>query len=466
MTFLPRQAQPPLPFRAPALNRWILQGAQLGSFLGIKVWAGVTQVQAEDLETLVEAYRRFQAGEIRLMLAYRHPTPRDPVVLFHLLAQTLPKAAARQQIKLAPPLHAHFIYDRGIPIWAGPAVAWVLPRVGASPIQRGRPDRLGLRTARHLLVDGPFPLAIAPEGGTNGHNEIVGPLEPGAAQLGFWGLEDLRKEERSEDLWILPLGVQYRFEGDPWPELETLLQKLERDCGLPVLERPEDSKEQEWLYRRLVRLGEHLLTQMEDFYHRFYHKDLKQPTPAAGSDPEAEGPQTRIYQRLQTLLNAALQVAEEYFGLTAKGTVIDRCRRIEQAGWDRIFRQELESERVSALDRGLADRIAEEANLRMWHMRLVESFVAVTGRYVAENPTAERFADTLLPVWDLVHKLEGEVMPHQPQLAPQRVIVRSGQPLVLSERWSQYQTDRKGARQAVTDLTTDLQQALESLIYR
>ncbi|WP_071599813.1 hypothetical protein [Mastigocladopsis repens] len=44
----------------------------------------------------------------------------------------------------------------------------------------------------------------------------------------------------------------------------------------------------------------------------------------------------------------------------------------------------------------LGDRIAEEANLRMWHMRLVESFVAVTGNYVHEKPTAERFAETTL----------------------------------------------------------------------
>ncbi len=444
----------------------MLQGAQLGSFLGIKFWAGVTQVQAEDLESLVEAYRRFQAGEIRLLLAYRHPTPRDPVVLFHLLAKTLPQAAARQQVQLIPPLHAHFIYDRGVPIWAGPAVAWLLPRIGASPIQRGRPDRLGLRTIRDLLVNSPFPVAIAPEGGTNGHNEIVGPLEPGAAQLGFWGLEDLRKQDRQEDLWILPIGIQYRFEGDPWLELENLLLQLEQDCGLSVFDRPPETSEQDWLYQRLIRLGEHLLAQMEEFYQRFYHKDLKQMAPVIDPDAELEDPQAQIYQRLQVLLNAALQVAEEYFGLTGKGTVIDRCRRIEQAGWDRIFRQELESERVSALEKGLADRVAEEANLRMWHMRLVESFVAVTGHYVAENPTAERFADTLLPVWDLVQKLEGEVMPHQPQLAPQRVIVRSGQPLSVSERWSQYQADRKGARQAVADLTTDLQQALESLIYR
>ena len=68
---------------------------------------------------------------------------------------------------------------------------------------------------------------------------------------------------------------------------------------------------------------------------------------------------------------------------------------MEQAGWERIIREDLRDKTaISPVERGLADRIAEEADLRMWHMRLVESFVAVTGRYVLEKPTADRFRKT------------------------------------------------------------------------
>ena len=42
-------------------------------------------------------------------------------------------------------------------------------------------------------------------------------------------------------------------------------------------------------------------------------------------------------------------------------------------------------------------------------MRLVENFVSVTGRYVAEKPSVERFADTVLLLWKMVARLKGRI---------------------------------------------------------
>jgi len=54
-------------------------------------------------------------------------------------------------------------------------------------------------------------MTVAPEGATNGHSEIVSPLERGVAQLGFWCVEDLVKAGRSETVYIVPIGgIQYR----------------------------------------------------------------------------------------------------------------------------------------------------------------------------------------------------------------------------------------------------------------
>ncbi|MCR8526629.1 hypothetical protein WB334_26685, partial [Escherichia coli] len=127
------------------------------------------------------------------------------------------------------------------------------------------------------------------------------------------------------------------------------------------------------LYARLIRLSEHLLTLMEEFYSRFYHKKL----PAIIEDEKllqpSENPINDLLSlRLNALLNTALRVAEEFFDLPAKGNLIDRCRRLEQAGWNYIYREDFPD--IKGLERGLSDRIAEEASLRMWHMRLVETF--------------------------------------------------------------------------------------------
>ncbi|MEO1182660.1 MAG: hypothetical protein AAFX51_17875 [Cyanobacteria bacterium J06636_28] len=208
------------------------------------------------------------------------------------------------------------------------------------------------------------------------------------------------------------------------------------------------------LYGRLYRLAEHLLTLMEGYYHQIY--GLERPN-VAEADANAQ-----LAVRLQHLLDGALAVAETYFDLRPKGSVIDRCRRLEQAGWERIFREDLRDQvSISPVKRGLADRIAEEADLRMWHMRLVESFVAVTGRYVLEKPTADRFAETVLLLADMVARLQGENPFPRPSLGKREALLTVGEPICVSDRWGDYQQSR---RRAVAALTKDLQTSLQSLI--
>jgi hypothetical protein len=386
--------------------------------------------------------------------------------MMYLLSRLLPKVAKRQGVRLQLPCHAHFMYDRGIPLWAGSAVGWLYAKLGGTPIHRGKVDRVGLRSARDLFANGALPLMAAPEGATNGHNEIISPLEPGLAQLGFWCAEDLQKMGRSEAVMIVPIGIQYRYVTPPWDAIAKCLADLEVDSGLVTRAAAQSGAKQD-LYARLYRLAEHLLTVMEQFYTRFYHQSLPttvDPNSSAIAGVEA-GSNKEFAVRLQALMNVALQVAEQYFNLTPKGSVIDRCRRLEQAGWDYIYREDLKQmDTLSPLDRGLADRIAEEANLRLWHMRLVESFVAVTGKYVLEKPTVERFAETLLLMWDMITRIKGGNPFKRPKLGSQCAYITIGEPISVSDRWATYQTNRRAAKQAVADLTQDLQTALEQMI--
>jgi len=452
--------QPPLEFIPPALNPVVLRGVQLILPSWLRLQTNITHIQADNVETLVDIYRQFQAGKIRFLMAFRHPSVDDPFCMGYLLSHLVPEVARQQSISLQQPIHAHFIYDRGIPLWAGAWVGWLYSRMGGTPIHRGKLDRIGLRSARDLFANGRLPMAAAPEGATNGHNEIVSPLEPGIAQMGFWCVEDLLKAGRSEQVLIVPVGIQYRYVQPPWKPLEKLLSELEAASGLPVNEEsPEtdvltqnSNEHRNSLYRRLYRLGEHLLSLMEAFYAQFYHQKL----PTNGEQFAA---------RLHALLDAALQVAEQYFSLQPKGSLIDRCRRLEQAGWDLVYREDIKNmEALSPVERGLADRIAEEANLRMWHMRLVESFVAVTGNYVLEKFTVERFAETTLLMWDTIARIKGGNPFHRPRLGKQWVQMTVGQPISVSDRWETYLANRRSAKQAVADLTHDLQTALSGMI--
>jgi hypothetical protein len=454
-------AQPPLAFIPPALNPLVLGVTKQILPLWMRSQTAITDIQATNVETLVDLYRQFQDGKTRFLIAFRHPSVDDPLCMTHLLWKLVPQVAKQQGISLKQPTHAHFIYDRGIPLWAGDWVGWFYSRLGGTSLHRGKADWTGLRSARHLFANSNLPMAAAPEGAVNGHNELISSLEPGIAQLGFWCVEDLLKAGRSEQVVILPVGIQYSYVEEPWQGIEQLLSQLETISGIDLKIQAHDGS----LYGRLIRLSEHLLTLMEEFYTRFYHQKLPAIIDDENLLQRSENPINDLLSiRLNALLNTALQVAEEFFNLPAKGNFIDRCRRLEQAGWNYIYREDFPD--IKGLERGLSDRIAEEASLRMWHMRLVETFCAVNGHYILEKPTAERFAETTLLLWDLVTRIQGSNPFHRPRLGKQRVQMTVGQPLSVSELYPTYHANRHGARKAVAQLTQDLQQALSSLILK
>ncbi len=462
------QAQPPLEFIPPKYKPWLLRLTHLLLPLWMRSQTSLTQVEAENVEVLADLYRQFQEKKIRLMIAFRHPKTDDPISLGYLFYRLIPQVAKQKGIKFNSPIHAHFIYDRGIPLWAGSHIGWIMQNLGGTPIQRGKADWTGLKSARDIFANGIFPIAAAPEGATNGLSEIMSPLEPGVSQMGFWCAEDLQKAGRSEQVLILPVGIKYSYVEEPWNAIDDLLTDLEVKSGLPALPpppvylKPEDGNVMSHLYFRLLRLAEHLLTQMENFYTKFYYCKL----PSSGVIGELPSDKNEaIAIRLQAVLDVILQVAEAYFHLQPKGTLTDRCRKVEQAGWNCIFREDFKDIKgLSAVERGLGDRIAEEANMHMWHMRLVESFVAVTGKYVRENPTAERFAETLLILWQMVARITGENTSKRPALGKQKAKIIIGEPISVSDRYAVYKGSRQSGRQAVADLTKDLQVSLEGLI--
>ena len=461
------RAQPKLDFIPPAFNPFILKILFL--LLPVfKKWrlqpwlpAGIGDIEVDRGETLAELLHQFQMGKIRLILAFRHCEVDDPLCGLHLFSRSLPQIAKQKNIPLQYPIHGHFMYDRGMPLWAGAWLGWFFSRIGGVPVHRGKAlDLLAIKKVRELLIDGRFPLVVAPEGATNGHSEIVSPLEPGVAQLGFWCAEDLVKANRQEKVKIVPIGIQYFYINPQWSKIDRVLTQLETDCGVSESQIAESSIEKEaFYYQRLYKIGEVLLSEMEEFYRRFYHRSFPQLT------DDVSSPEEIITMRLQTLLDEALKVAEEYFNLKSRGNTIERCRRLEEAGWNYIYRQDISSEKdLSPLKRGLADWTATEASLYLKHMRLVESFVAVTGKYIKEKPTFERYAETTLIFFDVVARIKGEKIPRRLRLGWRKARITVSNPIDISDRLSEYRQSRKAAKQAVNDLTQDLQTALEQTI--
>ncbi|MFS8867096.1 1-acyl-sn-glycerol-3-phosphate acyltransferase [Synechococcus sp. H65.1] len=448
--------QPPLQFLPPRLTPWVVRFVQTGLPFWLRWAKGIPRVEVDGGERLAQLYQQFEAGKIRLLVAFRHPTLDDPPCLLYLFSHLLPQLARQQGIRLQRRPHVLFVYDRGLPLWLGAIASWGLPRLGGIPILRGRLDRAGLKSSREQLVSGPYPLAVAPEGTINGMSGLLNPLEPGVAQLSFWAVEDLLKAGRPEEVLILPVGLRYYYLKDPRAALDRLLRRMEADCQLPT--RRSAHVGQGFLMARLLRLAEHLIQIMEGFYERFYAPTL----PTAIRIKRREGGDLRA--RLQSLSDLALRVAEQRFGLQPQGDFIERRHRLEQAGWSWIYREDISNiATLSAVEKGLANRIASEATFHLWHMRLVETLMVFAVRPLPERPSLEELAETALRLWHLLAWIKGQnpLSAPPPQLGPRLARFRIGDPLSVSERWSTYQANR---RQAIQALTQELQAAMERLL--
>jgi hypothetical protein len=460
-----RKVQPPLKFLPQRLDPLVVGVVKLLLPAWMRYKLSIAAIDTENAEILVELYQKFQANQARMLLAFRHPGTSDPFVMAYLLWYAVPKAARRKGVRFKKPVRSHFMYDRGIPLWAGELVTWLFPRLGGTPIFRGKADRQGLKAARDLMANGAIPLSVAPEGGANEHSEMVGSLEPGVAQLGFWCADDLQKSDRSESVYIVPIGIQYAYMNLSWSPLKDLLSEMEVAAGVdPMAMVPRGilaDPQADALYGRLLRLSDRILDIMEGFYARYYYRTFPEVDPV---DPDATDCHHNQYltARLKSRLEVALQVAEDYFGQQPKGSLSDRCRQIEQAGWTRIYRDDVGN--LSPVEQGLADWIAEEASLKLNHMRIVERLSSITGHYILQKPSVDRFAEIVLIVWKIVEHLKGGDPHSPPNLGLKSLRITVGQPLSVTERWPTYQKDRRHARQEIESLTQDLQDSLKQMI--
>ena len=78
-------------------------------------------------EALAKAFAAQQSGACNLLITFRHPSTRDPVVMADLFWNGIPRAARRLKLQLPRPIQLRCLYDRGIPIWAGPCLLYTSP---------------------------------------------------------------------------------------------------------------------------------------------------------------------------------------------------------------------------------------------------------------------------------------------------------------------------------------------------
>jgi hypothetical protein len=381
----------------------------------VKAVLGIRGLEFIHGDRLVRAFRDFQARASRLLIAFRHPYGDEPQLLSYAIVDGLPKEARRLSLPLSAKPHAVFIHGYEVPLWSDAITRWILPRSGAMPVYHARLDSGGMERIRKSLADGPYPLALAPEGQSSYHSEAVLRLEGGTMRLARWCAGDLAAAGRKERVEILPVSIHCRFEADD-ARLDSFIGRLEERIG--ARGGKIDAAQ------RLLAIFGVLLSRAEAYYRNGFARASRD---AAAPGPEAVDPEA-IEARRAAVMRSALERGEAAFGLEPRGDHIDRVYRIRQEGWDRIFPVDGLPARGS-YSRALADRRAAEAWHASRHMELVDLLFYMDARYLDGSPSRDRRAEFACNLADLASRLLGGNLSDRKNPFKRRVVMAIGEPI-------------------------------------
>ena len=345
--------------------------------------------------------------------SYRH----DPEVMF-----TLSKLAGED---------FNFIAAREVFDWNHGLNGWLLQHLGCYSVVRGAADRESFKTTKGIISGGKKKLVLFPEGEISRQNDILLPLETGAAQLSFWALDELQKTQPTEPVFIMPVALKYTYKRDITDHLEWCMLRIEK--RLNINDHTETS-----LYKRVRRAAGVVLKALERQYNCKVADDAS------------------LNERMQCVKTQALQTIAEVldFELPAKGSHLD---------WVRVLRNTMD-DMIYVHENGMSPyekRVHEEktAKLKNYYRDLdrVVSFIAIYEGYLSPPATQERVAN-------VVELLESEVFGEISNKGPRLILVDIGKPINLLELYAEYKKNKRSVLDKVSlDLTNQLYGMLKSM---
>jgi 1-acyl-sn-glycerol-3-phosphate acyltransferase len=408
-----------LRFIEPRFVPWVYTFMRLVCPAYLRFVEGISKVETAGIEHLIGGFQAFYGKKARVLVVFRHASVHDAPVMVYLFCRSLPAAAKQAGERLGGRGHAHFLYGRGVLHWAGGGAAFLFPRIAGIPVMNRKNDARSMRTIRRYLSDGPFPICLAPEAQVTYHNHRLGPSEGGTARLAAWCLEDLQRQEREEEILILPVACHYLYLDHPERLFDRVIERIVASAGLP----PPSSASG---YDKLIELTEGLLQKMEIFYARFF--TIEKPGRKLVGRPAS------LRERIERVCRAALAVPETFMRIRPEADLLSRVLTVRQRGWDYLFRSDLPEEgRISPMDRVLMDRIADEVYLHLRHNELVDVLEYVQPEYIGPEASLNRLIEYALTLNDVINRLLGGDI--STRFSPPRKTVRIsiGEPIKVRE---------------------------------
>ncbi|MDR2109966.1 MAG: acyltransferase [Spirochaetaceae bacterium] len=391
--------------------------------LYLLLFLGIARVVLRDGVYLFETFKKALLGDTRCILAFRHPNGGEAQLLAWFVIYRLRQLAKKEGVSFPIRPHILFIYGYEVVRWGGLVARLVMPRLGAMPVHHTKLDSAGMARIYKAIIDGPYPLAIAPEGQVSYTTEDVPRLEQGTVRIGFHVAERLAKAGKTCPVEVLPVSVHFRYGRWANFSLERLLKKIERYTSI-------DNRDRVSLPERMRRCRDYILIQNEKRY----------------AIPVDEG--RSFPDRIDSVMEAALDSAEKILRINrVSGDIIERLYHIRQVCWDRIYLPGKDTlENMSGVERALADLKAGEAWYASRHMELVDFVWYFRVDVPGEDAPLHVKIEYAQNLWDFANRTMGGAYSNRViNIHPKRVIIQVAPPMNLTERLTDYYTDRKGA---------------------
>jgi hypothetical protein len=381
--------------------------------------------------SLFEAFKRALSGKSRCIIAFRHPNGGEPQLMTVFFLFKLRMLAARAGVKFARRPHAVFVYSYEVVRYGGWVARFVMPNLGAMPVYHSKMDSKSMSRIYKAITEGPYPVALAPEGHVSYAADAVRRLEPGVVRIGFHAAKQLVAKGSDIPVEILPVSIHFRF--GPWGKInmEILLKRVEKVSGLSARERKKLP-----FVQRVRECREHLLKVNES---RFKIK----------SDDALS-----FEERLERVTYTALETAERMMGEKSEGDFFSRMYKLRQIYWDKIYLPELDSlENMTYAERSVLDLQAGET----WYIGRYLDLIDFCWYFRIPLPAEEAAFHTKLEyvqnLWDFANRTMGGAFSDRVNIFPRKVIIKAAPVINLSERLKAYSQDKKTIfEQTMSDL--------------
>jgi len=416
-------ALPDIALPEPRVSKPLIPFFRIPARLYIFLFYGAARVVLRGETALFEVFKRALAGESRCIIAFRHSVGGEPQLLSWYFLYRLKGLAAKKGIRFARRPHAVFVYGYEVARWGGFLTRFALRQFGALPVHHAKMDNRGMDRIYQTIADGPYPLALAPEGQVSYTSNAVPRLEPGVMRIGFMAAQRIEEKDLGCPVEVLPLSIYLRYGHRGRAAMEKLLGKIEKLAGLSGRGRKTMP-----FTERLRQCRERILAVNEDRYN--IEADVSVP----------------FEERLDRVIAVALETAERMLGLKSEGELFSRIYRMRQICWDRIVLPGINSMKdMPPIKRGAADLGAGEAWYIGRHQELVDFCWYFRVPLPAEDAALHDLVEYVQNLWDFASRTMGGAFADRVTIPPKKIIIHTGPVINLTERLPSYRKDKKSA---------------------